>query len=276
MADFSNPAVSQFVKLGACAAKVLPNPDGLSHEKNFILFWEWLCEQLEAITGADTPQIEGLNLVQYVDNTGAVTGYAAIILDENTNTTSTQYFDAALNPSGPPAGAPAPELEYEYKWVETCLRDDGDGAIYKRLDCIALLNGVQQGIVTYWRDASFNLTTTAPTPVGNLVECGSEQRERVGEATYAIDDTTPIMLAPPAGATHAEIFPSIEIAWDHAQAPVVGGMTVGGNGIPNNAYSRIEIENANDLTSWQAIALGAGSSGILRVFYYVAPSGTND
>lgn len=55
-------------------------------------------------------------MIKYCDTAGNVTGYAGAIYNEDDGTTTTLYFDAALQPiAAAPAGLPCPEKDIELK-----------------------------------------------------------------------------------------------------------------------------------------------------------------
>jgi len=264
MSSFPNAPDSEFVK----GAKQHPHI-GLGLKENLILLTELLNGWIgSGINDAKT------DIIQYINN-GVVSGYAVILVDSEAGTTTVKYFDANLAEQvGAPAGDPSPRhQDYEYEWFETSLVDPLTEELYTRIDCIPFLNGVAQATKAYWRLPDFSVVDVAPAPA--LVERAAEIRTRLSESTVNIDDSAAIAIPPgeiPATANLCEIFPSIDIAWDINQDPVVSATTAG---IPNNANHKIEIENRDDILAWKAISLAVGGSGRLRIFFYDDPNPRN-
>lgn len=97
----------------------------------------------------DLPQIEGLSPIRYCDASGNTTGFVAYILDEETNTPSPVYFDAAGLPSDTaPTGSVCDSADSEFKFFEKekCL---GEEKITEVL-CIYYINGTQESTSTFW------------------------------------------------------------------------------------------------------------------------------
>lgn len=86
---------------------------------------EALNELLEALNAQ--PQIEGLNLIQYCDESGSITGFATLTLNEETNELVPYYFDAAMQPTAEaPTGVPCGDsVGSQLMIVGTVCYDDG-------------------------------------------------------------------------------------------------------------------------------------------------------
>lgn len=75
-----------------------------------------LCEKLNELISSigNMPQIEGLALVPWCDAEGAIVGFSAVVIDEETSLPTTYYFDAAMQPvAEAPAGEPCPVVPDE-------------------------------------------------------------------------------------------------------------------------------------------------------------------
>lgn len=122
----------------------------------------------------DQPQIEGLSPIPYCLD-GAVTGFVAYILDEETNTPTPLYFDASGAPTGTvPEGEPcATKPDYEYKTRgPICRKDEDTGEEYQVEYCDIFIDGTLNSTVEFWYYPDGSVSNTAPAVT--LVSCTDE------------------------------------------------------------------------------------------------------
>jgi hypothetical protein len=125
------------------------------------------------------PEIESLDLVSYCDENG-ITGYTATIYNEETQSTTTLFYDSlrqptSTNPFGEPCSA-KPDYEYKFHEIEKCLLD---GTKVLEVVCVPIINGVQESSVTYWV-ANGSITNTIPDGIGECPTCDTTTPTSLG------------------------------------------------------------------------------------------------